>query len=260
MKINFTHKIMNCKDMDISLIKYKRGAMSPKRDGVRGIYYPGEPKLWTRNEKPIYGMEHIVDDLKTASWPVDMELYVPGMEFNKISGIVRNHDSSPEIIGDIIDVISPGHILDRLSKRRDNTPHVKQIPHYYCSGVPQYLKLYKRFLNEGYEGSVWKALDQEYTNSRKWLREVPVKNEDCEVIGVYEGKGKMEGIAGGIFINFNGLECKCGTMKNFTYDDRRKLLENAEYYIGATAEIQYKNLQTSGNPSQPRLKVWRYDK
>jgi len=49
-------------------------------------------------------------------------------------------------------------------------------------------------------------------------------------------------------------------MKGMTYEDRRELLENAESYIDVIAEIEYKNLQPSGKPRQPRFKGWRRDK
>ena len=257
-----THKVMNCQDYRKDW--FTKGAASPKLDGVRGYYYPGQLDLRTRQNKLIHGMQHIVQDLrdKRFSWPVDMELYVPGMEFNEISGLVRNHQRTPEVQCHIIDIPSPGFIHERLNRRPAETKNIKYIPHFKVTTHERYQLRHSLWLKDGYEGSVIKRLDTLYTNSRgrDWLRDVPVKSEDCKVLGVYEGNGKMYGIAGGLIIDFRGIECKCGTMKGMTYEDRDELLANEDQYIGQVAEIQYKNLQPTGKPRQPRFKGWRHDK
>ncbi len=262
---HYKHMARNCKDFEES--RFKPGFTSPKYDGVRAFYYPGEHLLASRQNKPIRGMEHIVDSLRHFPYPIDMELFIPDMEFNKLSGIVRNHDSTPEAQARVIDVPSPGNLKDRLLRRKliitpENMRFIENIPHYWVDAIDKFWEWHKRFLELDLEGSVYKTLDHEYTNQRNWhwMREVPVKSEDCEVLGVYEGNGKMEGIAGGIWINFNGIECKCGTMKGLDYAARKELLDNEDSYIGLVAEIQFKNLQPSGKPRQPRFKGWRYDK
>jgi len=263
--MGYSHQVRNCKDFEES--RFRPGYTSPKFDGVRGYYYPGETNLASRQDKPIYGMDHIVQGVKHFPFPIDMELFIPGVEFNKLSGIARNHDATPEMQARIIDVPSPGGLKERLQRRGqiitlDNTLFIENIPHYWVGTLERFWGLHKQFLDLKLEGSVWKSADHEYLTKRDfdWMREVPVKSEDCEVLGVYEGKGKMLGIAGGIWIKFNGLECKCGTMKGMDYAARKELLDNEDSYIGMVAEIQYKNLQPSGKPRQPRFKGWRYDK
>ena len=263
--MSYIHQVRNCKDFEES--RFKPGFTSPKFDGVRAYYYPGESILASRQDKPIYGMDHIVEAVEHFDFPIDMELFIPGMEFNKLSGIVRNHDRTPEAQARVIDVPSPGNLRERLLRRGDiltdqNKLFIENIPHYFVATLERFWGLHLQFLDMKLEGSVYKTLEHEYANKRNWdwMREVPVKSEDCEVLGVYEGKGKMEGIAGGIWINFNSIECKCGTMKGLDYAARKELLENEDQYIGLVAEIQFKNLQPSGKPRQPRFKGWRYDK
>jgi len=203
-------------------------------------------------------MGHIIDKLKGFEWPVDMELTVPGMEFNELSGVIRNHDKSPEAEAWVIDIPSPGDLVERLARR----PIVlKWLPHYKVYTLARIQSYYDMCIIED-EGIVWKSIDHEYKNKRdwNWMRMVPVPSKDCVCLGVYEGNGKMAGIAGGILVDFNGITCKVGTMKGMTYEDRQELLDNCESYIGVTAEIHYKNLQPSGKPRQPRFKGWRWDK
>lgn len=256
------HVVMNCIDYDPK--KFKGGALSWKKDGVRAYYYPGQPILWSRDRKPILGMNHIIADLEQQNYPyiADMELWQPGKEFNEISGIVRDHSPSPDMQGHIIDVVTRGFISDRLKCRPKPTENIFNIDNFRVTTRAQRDRLHLRFLEEGHEGSVLKSFHHLYENKRNWhwMRDVPVKSEDCKCTGVYEGNGKMQGMAGGIFIDFMGIPGKCGTMKGLDYDARRELLENAEDYIGVYAEIQYKNLQPSGLPRQPRFKGWRYDK
>jgi len=256
----FEHKVMRLKDFEKA--RFQPGAMCPKLDGIRAYYYPGESTLISRQEKPIYGMEHIIYELSDMEYPLDLELTVPGLEFNKASGIIRNHSVTPEVVANVIDVVKPGDLHFRLCFRPDETDHIKHIPHYRCGSFGQWGTFYLKCLREGYEGAVWKSIGATYRHTRSfdWMRLVPIKSEDCVVLDVYEGKGKMEGIAGGILINFRGIECKCGTMKGLDYNDREDLLKYKEDFIGVIAQVEYKNLQPSGKPRQPRFKRWRYDK
>ncbi len=257
------HLVMNCKDYEES--RFKPGGASPKVDGVRAYYYPGERDLlWSRQDKPIRGMQHIIYDLEqqNINWPVDMELYVPGLEFNEISGIVRNHQDTPQINAGIIDVVSPGYLADRLKRRPQATENIIRLPYYPVKTHTQFLKFHRKWIDLGFEGSVIKTLDHEYRNNRSydWMREVPVKSEDCTILDVYEGNGKMSGILGGFMIDFKGLTCKVGTLKDVNYEMRRYIWENPDQYIGLVIEVQYKNLQPTGKPRQPRMKGIRYDK
>jgi len=219
--------------------------------------------LVSRQGKPIRGMDHIIDALKTCEYPVDMELVVPGLEFNKLSGLIRNHQAVPTARAYIIDMPSPGNLRDRLMRRPKEIPGVLyRIPHYKVESLQGFWDLHYRWLAVGLEGSVWKSLGHEYSNTRNydWMREVPIKSEDCRILDIYEGCGKMSGILGGFIIDFNGLECRCGTLKDFDYALRREIFENPDQYIGQVLEVQYKNLQPSGKPRQPRGKGFRYDK
>jgi len=260
---DYIHRVRNCKDFEEE--RFRKGTISPKIDGVRAFYYPGQRNLVSRQNKPIYGMDHIMDQLVGVDVCLDMELHIPGLEFNELSGLIRNHNATPEAIGYVFDSPGQGDLRERFDRARGalyKRPALKLVQHYVVKTLPQYMFKHKQFLKEGHEGSVWKSVEHEYLNKRdwNWMRLVPIASEDCEVLDVYEGNGKMAGIAGGILINFKGIVCKCGTMKGLDYAAREELLSNKDYYIGLVAEIQYKNLQPSGKPRQPRFKGWRHDK
>lgn len=253
------HKVMNCRDWDGEQLGV--GWISPKYDGVRGFIYPGMKHVMSRDFKPLYGLEHITKELKDFPYALDVELDIPGMEFNKKSGIIRSYSSSPNVIALVID--TPG-LEDIIENRLDARPKISDliIPiHHEIGGHIEAEELYKFAIHEGLEGIVWKPERSIYRNTRGiWIRRVPVHSVDCMCVDVYEGKGKLEGVAGGIYIMFRGMKCKVGTMKGIDFDERAEMWMYSERYIGRTAIVEYKELQPSGKPRQPRFKGWRYDK
>lgn len=254
------HLVMNCKDFNEA--RFKPGVISPKVDGVRAYYYPGQKELTSRSNKPIRGMDHIIADLQDMKHPVDMELHVPGLEFNEVSGIIRNHQNTPQVVAHVIDIVAPGGIIDRLALRPRATSSVINIPNYRIHSIEAFWKIHYKFIDLEYEGSVIKTYEHLYRNNRSfdWMREVPIKSEDCTILDGYEGKGKMAGMLGGFIIDFCGIACKVGTLKDVDYAMRQKIWYNLDEYIGQAIEVQYKNLQPSGKPRQPRMKAFRWDK
>lgn len=257
-------KVMLCHDLEDKKVVYP-SCVGPKIDGVRAFYEPGASYLISRNDKPIYGMEHIIEQLSNIAHPVDMELSIPGMEFNELSGLIRNHKETPTAVGHIIDMVIPGTWQERrvIVRSLPESETIKIIPHWKVTNMAQIIAAYTKFLDEGYEGLVWKTLTNKYEDKRswEWLRLVPNKMIDVEVVSVYEGTGKMKGMAGGFYFEYNGHpDCKCGTMLGIDYQARRDMLEHSYEYIGRTAIVEFKELQPSGKPRQPRFKGWRYDK
>lgn len=255
--------VMLCHNLDYSKLK-SNGCVSPKIDGIRAVYEPGCTYLISRNHKPIYGMDHIIRALSDMRVPVDMELVVPGMEFNELSGLIRNHQPTPEAIAHVFDVIMAGTLYHRLRHRPKTSGPIIQVPHYRVGPMRvEYIQMkYAEFISEGFEGLVWKDLDSQYTGNRSWAwqRLVPTQTYDVKVEALYEGKGKLLGMCGGFYFKLNGHLCKCGTMKDIDHGERAYMMLMKNEYIGRTAEVEIKEFQPSGMPRQPRFKRWRDDK
>jgi len=270
-----------------------------KKDGDRGIY-PGQGKLISRAGKPYIGMDHIEKDLEH---PVDGELVIPGMIFDEGSGLIRNNNPTPDAVLYIFDApFAPGSKMERYQWMKENireNNHIKIIPHFVISSYKTLKKLYNWALKEGEEGIVVYDMDSQYEDKRSydWMRMVPIKSADCEVIGFYEGNGKNAGSLGGIIINYKGHTVKVGTgfkekilkkdEKNLVNEVDRKLLTarikkpegytleeisplwlnirefiwlNKESFLGIKAKIEYKEKTKAGSLRQPRFKGWRFDK
>jgi len=183
-----------------------------------------------------------------------------GEQCKLISVMTWNGTNARAHIIDIPDV--QGFIIDRLARRPPESEYVRHIPHYKVLRRKDVDRYYEKFISEGYEGLVWKSFEHVYRGHRSWhwLRLVPTKTYDVEVIKLYEGVGKLAKMCGGFYFKLNGLLCKCGTMKDITHEERAYMWVYQSQYVGRIAEVEIKEFQPSGMPRQPRFKRWRDDK
>jgi ATP-dependent DNA ligase len=269
--------------------------VAAKKDGVRAQYID---KFISRSGKPITGMSHIE---KHMAHNLDGELCAPGMGFDDSSGVVRSNSESPEIVFWVFD--APFISDCKFARYRwlyDNVPEtdsIKLVEHKLVTDANQLMEFYADQINKGEEGIVIYDPEQGYEDARIWWRLVPIESEDCKVVGVYEGNGKLSGSLGGIIIDYNGKEVKVGTgfaekilksQENQLVSDSDKTLlrgnslnsigisigdispvwlnirsfiwENKEHFIGKIAKIEYKEKTKAGSMRQPRFKCWRIDK
>lgn len=255
-------KVMNCREYEDRLFK-PTSYTSPKLDGVRGFYLVKEKCIVSRRGTPLIGLDHIITPLAREEHDLDMELVIPGLKFNELSGRIRDYNPVPEAVAWVIDV--PGlhwkNLVHRLQCRPATTDYIKRVPHYKVNSIEEAKRYHNMFLKDGYEGSVIKRSHEVYTHSRKWLRLVPVKSEDVIITGVYEGKGKFKNAVGGFLFTFAGFEdCKVGTFKGVTLAQRREWWARKEDFIGKMIEIVFKEYQPSGKMRHPAFKGFRYDK
>jgi len=238
--------------------------ISPKLDGVRGFYRDGE--FVSRNDKEIIGLTHIKEQLKGIPHDLDGELMVPGQIFDNASGLLRNHQEVPEAEYHIFDIpnLEGYGIIERFGKlgnlkaQLEDKPNIKFVKHTMCRGMKTLMAFYHKCIAEGYEGIVIKSKEHLYRNARSWdwQRLVPIHSEDCECTGIFPGKGKHLGRAGGIFIEFGGHTVKVGT--GFSDAEREDMMINDP--TGQIAETQYKEKTKAGSMRHPAFKGWRDDK
>jgi len=256
--------IMLLKTFDPKKAKYPL-MIAPKVDGVRGRFKNGY--LYSRSKKRFHGLEHIENALENLGiGDADGEIFVPGNIFDDASGLIRNKQPVPEAVYYIFDL--PG--LDATSKKgrykilmelSKDFPHcIKLVYQTYVALEAQLMQQHEIFLVQGFEGTVIYNPDSMYEDKRgyDWTRLVPLKTADCRCTRIFEGKGKYEFSAGGIVVNFDGKAVKVGT--GFSDEDRKKMWEDPNHYIGLICEIEYKEKTKAGSMRQPRFKGWRLDK
>lgn len=267
------HRVMNCKEWDEK--RFVPGSFATlKIDGVRAYYYRHENLFVTRQFKLLYGFNKLKNIL-SRNMPfaiTDMELTLPGFtDWNEMAGKIRSFDDCSEAQAHILDIpSSPKPYVARIHYMRKILHSKKYASPYLLFDAPvgvgtvnEVEHLYKQALEQGHEGLVIKTPNHYYRHARSydWMRMVPYLTLDLPVIDVYEGKGKMAGMAGGIIVEYANKRHKVGTLFGLDYSARRDLLKHKEKYIGRIAEIVAKEKQMkTGNFRQPTFKRWRLDK
>ena len=237
---------------------------APKLDGVRGRFFNG--KIYSRSRKRIIGLDHIEEELSKLGNDFDGEIIVPKAIFDDSSGLIRNKKPVPEAEIHIFDIPDPNFDKKtRLHLMNDGRFHetascIKIIKHKWIDYERELEQYYQSQLKLGYEGIVLYNPNSLYQDKRSydWMRLVPLNNVDVECTGIFEGSGKYEFNAGGIYVDFNGVEVKVGT--GFSDGDRKKMWEDQNHYIGLIAEIEFKEVTKKGSMRQPRFKCWRLEK
>jgi DNA ligase-1 len=245
----------------------------PKLDGVRCI--AKKDGLFTRNGKPFMSVPHIAEALKDffEEFPdviLDGELYnhVLKEDFNQIISLVRQQKptqedldkSSATVQYHIYDCIDPdptksfydrrdnldnlffrdGHFIDHDSLRLVET----EMAH----DVEQLDQFYSRYLSWGFEGQMVR-FNKPYENKRSafLLKRKIMEDAEFEVVEVEEGKGNWSGYAKKIACKLaDGTVFRAGLAGDQLF--AKKLLIDADNYVGGTATIKYQNLTPDGIP------------
>jgi len=181
-----------------------------KIDGLCGRAKEG--KILSTTGSAFTGLQHIEEKLNP--WDELMgELYIPGMEFNKASGIIRSHRKhKPEVRYALFDnlMLSQLEYQLRFNDLTSNYPPldveepISFIPHMVVQSLSVLDTLYQDVLDAGFEGLVIKAPDG------RWMKRKKTYKGHHVVLEVFEGKGKYLGMLGGVVIDMgNGITTRC---------------------------------------------------
>jgi DNA ligase-1 len=149
------------------------------------------------------------------------------------------------------------------------------------------MKFYKKLINKGYEGIMFRNYDMPYEQKRSHslLKYKEFIDDEFIIIGAEEGKGHLAGHVGAFVCKIeDGKVLKDLGGKEFIYkldkdprtekqgkgtvsaklDGKTKylkhLFENPEEYMGKPLTIKYQNLSKDGIPRFPVGKSIRFDK
>ena len=126
------------------------------------------------------------------------------------------------------------------------------VPHYKISGESQLQTFYASSLSQGYEGVVMKQPLSLYKAGKtdKWLKLKELAEPiDLEVIDIYEGKGKYEGLLGGVVVSYNGKRVNVGG--GFTDTDRVQYFAHPHLIVGKIIEVKYQEVTGDGSLRNP---------
>jgi len=271
---------------NLSAIKYPVLA-SPKMDGFRAIYWPqrGASKFLTRAGK-VYENPKLLEHFKALEgmykYVLDGELYIHNENFNNIASTLTTEDA--EIPKGLKYVVFDCIPIKDWDKQKCTIPYEErlkilrevlndQVADYKriidvatdkCNNAKEVKDLYKKYLNNNYEGLMLRNPDAEYQWKRPTLKAniimkvKPIETYDGKIIGFYEGEESFVGTLGGVTVDFNGVKVDVGT--GFTIDERKEVWNNRDKYLGTYIEIKYMEVTEDNSMRHPVFIRFRKDK
>jgi DNA ligase-1 len=122
------------------------------------------------------------------------------------------------------------------------------------------LKMHKKNLKLGYEGSIYRSMEGKYKGTRSWdlMKFKDFHDAEATIIDFVAGKGKRTGTLGKFIMqDHEGVVFGCPPGKGYNYDDLAQMLENAAQYVGQWATFTYFERTKAGSYRHPHYKCLR---
>jgi len=246
----------------------------PKLDGVRCVAskVDGNIILETRTGKKIEVLEHIKSMLNKIDFPENIKLdgelgsfgLNPELTFQQATGIIKRKTPDPlqkyveYHLYDLYDeenkdtkFVERWEILNSLIP--DNLSHIKLCDMKMVYDLNELEETHKTYVEEGYEGLIIRSQYGKYEpdhRSSSLLKLKSFKDDEFEIVGFKEGKGNDK--------NTIIFTCKIkNSSKTFevrprgTRDERTKMFDNGNSYIGKKITVKYFELTDEGIPRFP---------
>lgn len=255
--------------------------MQPKYDGCHLIVHlpvDGTPRAFSRTGEPVRSVDHIIAQMVQVfgtGWTIFGEAYAFGLSFPEISGNFRQHKPAENLCFMAFDAV-PASAFDlglyyhtpyreRLARLRAAVdaagalaPDIIVTPDLPLDNPAGFAATLKK--QGGYDGAIvrrsvagWQAGD---SKNGEVIKVKPVESLDLRVRGWFLGKGKHTNRAGGIYVEYDGVQTGVGT--GFTDDERAAIAQGT--YDGAIAEVEFMGFTEDGALREPRFRAWRHDK
>lgn len=249
-------------DKHASKINYP-AYISPKLDGIRCIAVVKNKKatLWTRTGKPITSMTHVVEELEEIfeNVTLDGELYNNEYRdnFEEIVSQVRNfepQEGHKKIEYHVFDVVN-NDIFDNRLKYLEKTLYDRK----YIKLVPQILVPENKvalftngFISLGAEGAMIRNVGSLYEHKRSFnLQKIKfTQDEEFDIIGVVEGKGKLLGHVGA-FILQDKANRKFNVKLEGSLELLKPYLSDSTLWKGKKMTVRFQGYTKKGIPRFP---------
>lgn len=250
-----------------------------KYNGVRALYqrgrfYSGDEIVWHPAVLAHLSLP-LQDRLADTSVALDGELYVHGWSLQRINSsvAVKRTGPGPEtplITYVVFDIVAPGTpFIDRIRYAhqllRPFGPGVVVAPTSMAFSELECDRFFARFVNEGYEGAIFRLGDCPYTVAGQgstqdnrvlhMLKRKAWRDDDFRVVGVVEGDHT---VLGGKYVGTLGafvMETPSG--KRFAAAPAFTDAERLHYFLnpplGRNAVVKYLNLSDDGIPLNPTV-------
>jgi DNA ligase-1 len=246
--------------------------VQPKYDGVRcravpSSLSPGDYLLLSSEENVIYGVPHILSELKRLrlNAELDGELYVHGQPFEFIYGVtsrtVNPHPDALQVEYHVFDIINRLPQMRRtilIENLKGLSKFIKVAPFWLCESLDEITRVYDALIEDGYEGIIVRHAEAPYEVKRStWIMKFKPKQSDSYTILGYEEEISIEGnpkdrLGALICDSGDGNTFNVGT--GFTDEQRLNLWDIRSLLPGMTCTIKYQHI-TPGR-KVPRFPVF----
>jgi DNA ligase-1 len=254
--------------------------IQPKLDGVRCLFTA--KGAFSRADNQFMNVEHIEQALKPffAKNPtavLDGELYNHGLkdDFEKIISLVKKRKPTKDDRVEAAELVEY-HIYDVASMTIANYTtrlnYINSISNFQWNHIlrrvdtkvaldfDDALKMHKKNLKLGYEGSIYRSFEGKYKGTRSWdlMKFKDFHDAEAHIIGYEIGRGKREGTLGKFFMqDDDGNKFGCPPGNGYNYKDLANMLENIHDYIGQYATFTYFERTKAGSYRHPHYKAIR---
>lgn len=243
-------------------IQYEEAFIQRKYDGNRCLIanVGGRITAYSRNGKPITGINHITDQLDLSPGTIlDGELYKHGVALQTLaSWIKRKQDETKQLEYCIYDLISDAPFYKRFEEIQSIIPpstklHIANT--YRCPNFDKAQKYFDTFREEGYEGAILRWGNSGYEDGKRSKSLVKLKgwrDAEFEVLDISPSKDDW----GVLHMQMPGGQRFRATAPG-GIDEKIDVLQNKEKYVGRTVTVEYAYLTKEGIPFHPIAKAWR---
>lgn len=238
-------------------------ACEPKIDGVRVIVEVCRETLAvvfkTRNGNPLPALSHLghwfADIAKLHGvFTFDCEA-VSGSDFFDGVGALRSQHRDDSARLWLLDL--PDDVGTYAARRELMATFVLPAT---VTLVPSFFNLspndaFRRFVSQGFEGAMIKDTASPYSQGKRsnaWLKVKAVDSEDCPIVSVHEGKGRLAGTMGHVVVEHGSRLVRVGG--GFTDEQRRQIWEQRDTVIGSWLEVSFQNMTPEGSFRHPRIR------
>lgn len=236
-----------------------------KEDGIFCKVYKHNDKvcLVSRKNNHFYHMNHIREELYNiiGDAVLNGELCIPGKGFQDITSVVKsqqNTDQKNEVVLKLFDIVAALGYQERYKLLEQYvTKSVQIIETTEANNKNDIEAYFQQVTNRGYEGIVIRILGEPYQHGRsknllKYKKQI---DDEAEIIEVREGSGRDQGCA--IFRLRIDDDIEFNVVAPGGLDERRKIYQNREQYIGKKCAYVCQELTKKGVPRFPKCKAIR---
>jgi len=244
--------------------------VQPKLDGLRmiAIVENGKCTLWSRTRKPITSLPHIVEEIERnfkEDIVLDGEAYNHEFkkDFEKIVSAVRKETPEEGYLNvqyHIYDTVN-GDTFDQRtlllatkfsSMKTPNFKYLKLVETHMVEDENQVPDWFLEFSELGYEGAMLRNAASLYVNKRSsdLIKVKEMQDEDFEILGIEEGRGKLSGMVGA-FVCRIGEDSQFNVKMSGQTERLRDYFENHSLWKGKKLTVQFQDYTSYGIPRFP---------